>query len=216
MLSAGVWRQLFMITDNTYERLALEVLATFELSRRTVSFHHANTIQFQVFGTLHQMSLIEFSIRLGIYDAEFTQTLVYDSLLISRSIRESQEFAQWRLSTDPTYDPRLSKATTLRSHALRYIHIILSQTLTGHGDSTSIVSFLALRYINFLLSILYGFQLHLWLRWSYLLPIRGQTLESVFSSSARTCQGDEHSRWSRLYVPRYPEVNGDVAVCSHC
>lgn len=62
------------------------------------------------------------------------------------------------------------------------------------------------------------------MRWSYLLPIRGQTLGSIFSLSARTYQGDEHprgdrpyesSRWSRLYVPRYPEVNWDVVACSH-
>lgn len=32
LLSAGAWQQLFQITDNTYEQLALEVLATFELS----------------------------------------------------------------------------------------------------------------------------------------------------------------------------------------
>lgn len=41
-----------MITDNTYEQLMLEVLATFELSHGTVVFHYGDSIQFQVYGTL--------------------------------------------------------------------------------------------------------------------------------------------------------------------
>lgn len=39
LLSVEAWRQLFQITDNIYERLALEVLATFELSHNIVAFH---------------------------------------------------------------------------------------------------------------------------------------------------------------------------------
>lgn len=70
MVSTGAWRHLFPITDNTFEEMALEVLATFELSRRTMSFHRTNTIQFQVVSTVHRMSLTEFSIRLELYDVE--------------------------------------------------------------------------------------------------------------------------------------------------
>lgn len=44
ILSVGAWRQPFMITDNTYEQLALEVLATFELSCGSVDFHHGDSI----------------------------------------------------------------------------------------------------------------------------------------------------------------------------
>lgn len=83
MLSMGAWRQLFLITDNTCKKLALKVLATFELSRGTMSFHRADIIQFQVFNTLLRMSLTEFSIQLGLYDIEFTQTPAYGPLLIS-------------------------------------------------------------------------------------------------------------------------------------
>lgn len=89
MLSAGAWRQLFLITDITYKQLALKVLAIFKLSRGTMSFYHADTIQFQDFSTLHWMGQTEFSIHMGLYDAEFTRTPVYDVLLISRSIEES-------------------------------------------------------------------------------------------------------------------------------
>lgn len=123
-----------------------------------MSFDGIDAIQFQVFSTLHRMSLTEFSFWLGHYNVEFTRTPAYDSLMISRSSGESQEDAWQRLSTNPVYDPRKSKTMTLRSPALRYIHFILNHTLTGHGDSTGIVS----RHdFDILLSILDRFQLYL-------------------------------------------------------
>lgn len=90
--------------------------------------------------TLREMSLNEFCIRLGLYDVEFSQTLAYDSLLISRPVGESQEDAWKRFSTNTTYDLCRSKASTFRSPALRYIHFVLNYTLTGQGDSTRVVS----------------------------------------------------------------------------
>lgn len=129
-----------MITNNTYEHLALEVLATFEHSGGTVAFYCVDFIQFYTFSVMHMMSLINFSIRLGLYDAEVTQTPAYDALFISRLTRESQEDAWKKLSINPAYDPHWSKATILQSPALRYIHFILSHTLIGSGDSIGIVS----------------------------------------------------------------------------
>lgn len=84
---------MFQITDKTYEQLAFEVLATFELSRITITFHRADYIQFQVFSALQRMSLTEFSDRLGLYDAEFTKTPAYDALLTSQQAGESAEEA---------------------------------------------------------------------------------------------------------------------------
>lgn len=107
---------------------------------------------------MHRMSITNFSIRLGVYDAEFTRTPAYDALLISRLGGESLEDAWRRLNTDPTYDPRQMKATTLRFPAPRHIHFILSHTLIGRGDSTRVVSH---RDFDFLLSMTDGFHLHL-------------------------------------------------------
>lgn len=67
-MSARAWYQLLAITDTTYQELTLEVLATFEFHRGMVSFHWASTIQFQVFETCQQISLMEFSIMLEFYD----------------------------------------------------------------------------------------------------------------------------------------------------
>lgn len=134
------------------------MLATFELYKGIVAFNQADFIQFQAFSTMHKMSLTDFSVGLELYDAEFTRTLAYDTLLISRPGGESLEDV-WRcLSTAPTYDPRRTKAATLWSPALRYTHFILSHTLTGQGDSIGVVS---RRDFNFLMSMVDWFDLHL-------------------------------------------------------
>lgn len=62
------------------------------------------------------------------------------------------------MSTAPVYDSHRTKATTLRSLALWYIHCILSHTLTECGDSTGVVSY---RDFDFLLSIVDEFHLHI-------------------------------------------------------
>lgn len=154
MLSPEACRQLFMITDNTCEQLAFKVLAKFELSRGTISFHGSDLIQFQVYGKLWWMSLTDFFNRLWLYDAEFTRTPAYDSLLISKPIGESQEDTWRRLNTDPAYGLCQSKASTLHSPALRYIHCMVSHTLIGQGESARVVS---QRDFDFLLSMLDGF-----------------------------------------------------------
>lgn len=113
MIGGGVWGQLFLITNNIYEQLALEVLATLQLSRGTIKFHRAYTIQLQVFGILPKMSLTKFSIWLGHYDAELTRTPAYDALLISWPSGKSFKDAWHTLSTDSTYGPHQSQATYL-------------------------------------------------------------------------------------------------------
>lgn len=78
LLSVVVWWRLFQITDNTYEHLTLELLATFKMSRDTITFQCTDYIQFQFFDSLQQMNFTEFSVQLGLYDAEFTKYHAYD------------------------------------------------------------------------------------------------------------------------------------------
>lgn len=68
--------------------LALEVLSTFELALGTIAFHPVDYIQFLVFGSLHRISLNEFSIHLSLYDTKFTHTTAYDALFTFRPARE--------------------------------------------------------------------------------------------------------------------------------
>lgn len=94
----------------------------------------------------------------GIYNAKFTQTPAYDSLLIARPPGEPQEDC-WRwLSMYQSYDPRRSKAISLHSPFLRYIHSLLSHIVTGQGGSTRAIN---RRDFEFLLSMVKGFHLHL-------------------------------------------------------
>lgn len=86
------------------------------------------------------MSLTEFSIHLGVYDTEFMRTPTYDALLTSKPVWEPLSNAWLWLSLSPTYDPCSTKATILNSPILRYIHFMVSHTLTGRGDNTSVVT----------------------------------------------------------------------------
>lgn len=104
------------------------------------------------------MSLTEFSIHLGLYDADFTHTIAYDALLTARPVGEPLSDA-WRwLSSAPIYDPRRTKAIAFSSPALCSLHFLLSHTLTSHGDSTGVVN---LHDLDFLLSMVDDFHLHL-------------------------------------------------------
>lgn len=76
------------------------------------------------------ISLTDFSVWLGLYDAEFTLTPEYDALLTSLLVGESLEDAWRRLSTALTYDPRQTKATILCTLALRHFSISISSSVT--------------------------------------------------------------------------------------
>jgi len=170
LVSVGAWRQLFMITDTSYEQLALEVLSTFEMFRGVIAFHQNDFIQFQAFGAMHKMSLTEFSIHLGLYNADFTRTPEYDALLTSRPPGESMVAAWRRIGKTKEYDPRQTKATSLVSPAVRYMHYMLSHTITGRGDSTGVVS---LRELDMLMSMVDGFHLHLGFEVAYYIHRQG-------------------------------------------
>lgn len=150
--------QLFDIINTTYKELTLDFLASFDLKRRLIDFHRDDTIQFQAFGNIHKMSLTKFAIHFGLYDEAFTQTPEYNTLLIERPADEPMETCWSRLSTSGDYDPRRTKATSLRSPSLRYIHYLLSHILTGKRDSTGVVS---RKDFDYLLSVVNGFRLHL-------------------------------------------------------
>lgn len=120
----------------------LEVLVTFERERGSSIFTKRAPFNFRV-GLPTRMNLMKFSVSLGLYD-EFTHTPVYDTLLIKHPFRKSHESC--------------SKATSLRSQALRYIHHFLNHSLTERGDSTGVVSW---RDFDNLLSIIDGFNPHL-------------------------------------------------------
>lgn len=187
-----------------------------------MSFHRVDTIQFQVFSTLHRISLIEFSIRLKLYDAEFTQTPVYDSLLISQLTWEPLDDAWRRLSTDLTYDPHRSKDTTLYSLSIRYIYFLLSHTLIGYNESTGVISW---RDFEFLLSMLDRFELHLGYKVTVSIVYQGTNPHtgSLFVGPyiswlirvMRIIEGTDRMRVVE-HDPWDPEVNRDVAAYTHC
>lgn len=117
--------------------------------------------------------MTEFSLNLGLYDDAFTRTLKYDALLIERPAKESAESCWHHLSTTSGYDPHRSKGTRLWSPVHRYIHHLLSHSLTGREDSTRVVS---RRDFNYLLSMVVGFRLCL--GYEIALAIHHQAIDS--------------------------------------
>lgn len=107
---------------------------------------------------MHHMSLTEFSFKLGLYDEALARTPEYEALLIELLAEESLESCWHHLGTTSGYDLCRLKATSLWSPALRYIHYLLSHSLTGRGNSIVLVN---RRNFNCLLSIINGFHWHL-------------------------------------------------------
>ncbi|KAK5824213.1 hypothetical protein PVK06_018981 [Gossypium arboreum] len=89
-------------------------------------------------GLVHQLSVLEFGIALGLYTKEFMDDNELNTL--HRHIHYSLSKC-WRdlVPASATYDPSRSKALALPPF-LRYIHAILAHTLTGRRESTGVVT----------------------------------------------------------------------------
>lgn len=86
------------------------------------------------------MTMTQFSILLGLYDKDYIHTEEYAQLPIDYPPSLTQGHAFRVMCGDRQYDPRHSKATSLTHPSYRYIHVILSRSVTGHDDSTGVLS----------------------------------------------------------------------------
>lgn len=74
MFQLGSWSQLFSYKEQTYRDSTLVVLSTFEVDKAFVMFNRTGSIRFQLFREQQQLSFIEFTLLLGLYDTGFTST----------------------------------------------------------------------------------------------------------------------------------------------
>lgn len=93
------------------------------------------------------MSLMQFSMRLRLYDDDFIHTNDYTQLETDYPPGVTPQHVYRILRGDSQYEPRVSKATCLVHLSHRYIHAILIKSVNGHGDSTGILSLLELLYL---------------------------------------------------------------------
>ena len=124
------WNNFAGMVLPTFKPITHEILSTI---RSTYHPHQAGDptcIFFRCLGEDRQLTMNEFNenfrfpnVGLTWYPSEFSPTLA------------------WRQLTDQyEYNPRVSKASHIRIHALRYLHRVMSLSIFGRGESTGVVS----------------------------------------------------------------------------
>lgn len=76
----GSWRHLLSIRQPAIHMLMLEVFMSFEFNRSHTSFIRDCTILFLAFDQYHSMSVTQFSVHHGLYDADYIDTEEYAQL----------------------------------------------------------------------------------------------------------------------------------------
>ncbi|KAK8930518.1 hypothetical protein KSP39_PZI016424 [Platanthera zijinensis] len=145
LISVVWWQGFFAIKELGFRELILEFLSTFYLNLRPSLIDHGKPtegiITFRVAGTFHTLTLLQFTQYLGVYEEAFLFSAAYPELNFDLPNRD-QAGDIWRhLSFDVNpYEAKRSKASKLDSPALHYIHHLLSHTLSGQWESSSVVS----------------------------------------------------------------------------
>lgn len=80
LLLVGGWNKILSIHNPATRDLTLEVLASFDFNHYFMDFHSRDMIRFHTFGQYHSMSLINFSITLGLCDRDYIYTKEYTQL----------------------------------------------------------------------------------------------------------------------------------------
>ncbi|KAK5775725.1 hypothetical protein PVK06_043658 [Gossypium arboreum] len=100
--------------------------------------YYPGTIHFRLGGLVRMMSVPEFGVTLGLYTNKFMEE--EDMNAIPRNIHISPSLCWKALAPlSSIYDPSRSKTLAL-APSLRYLHAILSHTLTGRRESTGVVN----------------------------------------------------------------------------
>ncbi|PPR89979.1 hypothetical protein GOBAR_AA30705 [Gossypium barbadense] len=134
----NLWEWFFAITEPTYLELTLELCYTFHLQVVTTNNDNPGTIHFRLDGLVRTMSVPEFGVTLGLYTNELMEE--EDMNALPRNIHISPSLCWKALAPlSSTYDPSHSKASAL-APSLRYLHVILAQTLTARRESTGVVN----------------------------------------------------------------------------
>jgi len=94
------------------------------------------------------MSVTQFSVRLGLYEEAFTQTEDYEQLPTDYPGSLTPQRVYRALCGGREYKPGISKASCLTHTAHRYVHAILSRSVSGRGDSTGVLSRHELLYLH--------------------------------------------------------------------
>lgn len=69
----------------------MKVMTSFKLDRNIISLGHRETISFYKFGEKYMMSYIDFFVRMGLINVEYTNTKSYSQLHINQLVHLSTD-----------------------------------------------------------------------------------------------------------------------------
>ena len=149
MIRTSKWDLFIQINEPPFKELLLEFLATFSFNKSSTIFDLPNTVQFRLGDNRFQLSLTEFSIHCGFYNIEFTSSPEYQQCLtdIGDAI-PGMVWNNFRAPDTPDYDPRMTKGSAITDPAIRYLHRLITSTISGRRESTGVVSQRDLFYLH--------------------------------------------------------------------
>ena len=135
LINFGGWNHVFDFEEETLKEPTLEFLCTFRLTQ-TINPNDSTAVSFRLYGVSHQMSFGEFGRHCGFYSRDFMIIEEYrSSIFFPPPEPEIQRF--WtQISTESSYRTNLSKASKVKSPALRYLHNLLAHSISGRSQST--------------------------------------------------------------------------------
>lgn len=90
----------------------------------------------------------DFSVQIGLVNVEYTCIELYKKLHVDLPIHLSPDQVWTQiLQGHETYVCGTSKVSTLRSLVFYYLHVVLSPTLIGQGDSTGVMNIQGLYFL---------------------------------------------------------------------
>ena len=141
ILRTSKWDMFVQINEPSFRDLLLEFLATFSFEKHSVTFDKPNTIQFRIGDHHFQLSLTKFSVHYGFYTLDFTTILEYYQCLYDLGNTIPRVVWNDFCAPDaPAYDARMTKGSTIRDPALRYLHHLVTATISGRRESTGVVT----------------------------------------------------------------------------
>ncbi|KAI3797201.1 hypothetical protein L1987_32456 [Smallanthus sonchifolius] len=142
------WRRVFDHDSESVPELTMEFLASFNFNTSTTDAWDESAVTFRLGGTWHETSVARFGIDLGIYTMD---ELEAKSDIASYHTFPDEEYRQhptfgvtrhefWSQIGLGTYSPSRTKSSKLKDPLHRYIHRLLSHSVTARGQSEGVVN----------------------------------------------------------------------------
>ncbi|KAJ0985422.1 hypothetical protein J5N97_003778 [Dioscorea zingiberensis] len=137
MLGVGGWDKVFSINHETFREVTLEVLSTFEAERSSVQERSLTAISLQLLKERRTMSYTRFAMLMGFYDRKALHTRELRELLTTFPDHIIMAARNW-VQLGGCHENH--KASLMFNPVHRFIHALVSRSISGRDDSTGVVT----------------------------------------------------------------------------